>query len=415
MNAPATVPGGGPGGARNGGRERIFSDYVRAVAPGQEPDPGLFERTWRHLRGALRRELRRRGLWTAPPSFLGVYGYSSWRDPGALDDLTGGCYEFTFVVRLRSLRAQLRTKDNVDGLVFLNVRNFVHGLQRDHDPVGHRAYQVLERAVELAADEGLLSTPGAGRRLGGSSVLSFAAGAGEELTDAPPDGEERAHRQRVLAGLVEGWNTELLPGLVTARGRETEAVAADLARRLPEIAGAGLEAVHVSEVLGPLRRDLRQRWAQLLWQAQGDVAPRESVEAAAPADDEDGDAGFVQVLSLYRPPPSPERRAVERDTFRSLTDCVWRQVEGLEADDRTRGYLERFWQFLRTCVQESEAVPSQRKLSRFLDIPRDRFPELYDRLGAMVRRCREGLAAGAGREAARTGDDPRGNPEKEAS
>jgi len=32
----------------------------------------LFVRTWRALAKVLRHEMRRRGLWSAPPSFVGV-------------------------------------------------------------------------------------------------------------------------------------------------------------------------------------------------------------------------------------------------------------------------------------------------------------------------------------------------------
>src|SRR5436309_14649242 len=127
---------------------RVFTDYVRSLEPGGEPDPQRLATVRETLRGALRGELRRRGLWNAPPDYLGVYGSEGWED--ALEELLAECYAFVFVDRLRALQAQLRVKPNVDGLVFLNVRHFLHERQKEHDPVGSQVFEVLQSAVRCA-------------------------------------------------------------------------------------------------------------------------------------------------------------------------------------------------------------------------------------------------------------------------
>lgn len=382
--------------SRSGGRERIFTAYVRSLAPGAEPDREAFVRVFRTLAGVLRKELERRGLWRAPPSFLGVYGWASWDEPGALEDLTSACYGYTFVDRLRALRAQLEVKPNVDGLVFRNVRNFLFDRQRRHDPLGYRAWEVVRAAVEEALADGALHLVADGPPVDDDTVLAVHPGV--TVTPGEEDPAEAARRGAAVRGLVAQWTSELLPELVTARGRKRDAVAAALAARLPALAGEGVEVFRFRELLRPLRADLRECWAAMLWQAKGDLTPRHDVEArgatAAGGGDEEDDVGFVRVLRLSRPPPAPDRQVAERQSARRLTDCVSSAVEEADLDRRTRGYLETLWSFLRTCVADDEPVPSQRRMSDVLGIPRDRFRQLFGHLEEMVRRCRRLLGLG---------------------
>jgi hypothetical protein len=404
VNASASAPAAGPDGAGGDGPERLFTDFVRSLETGDQPCAELLDRVLRALRGVLRREMRRRSLMTAPPSFVGVVGWPGWQQPGALEDLTVSCYGYVFVDRLRALQAQLRVRDNIDGLVFRNVKNFLHDLQKANDPVGYRAYEVLRRAVESAAAAGGLRVEGE-EKLGGDSLCLFPAAA--LAAEDQPDTGERARRRQVMEQLTAQWNAELLPDLILARGKRRDEIAGELARRLPELAAEGVVAFRFRELLAHLRRDLRQRWAALLWQSKGtETAPREAVERPNAGRDDEADTGFVRVLHHYRPPQAADNAVAERQAFRKLTDCVSRLVEEHAADRRTRIYLDKLWQFIRTCVTASEPVPSRRKLSRFLDIPRDRMPGLHAVLVDALERCRDeqgaparrGLSGGPGGE-----------------
>ena len=224
------------------------------------------------------------------------------------------------------------------------------------------------------------STAGAGRA---------PANPGPAETEEPDTGE-RERRRRALAALVSQWNAELLPDLILARGRKRDEVARRLAARLPEAAEDGVPDFRFREVLALMRGDLRQRWASLLWQAGGaNQAHRDTVEVSSEGDE--GDTGFVRVLTLYHGEPEPGSELARRQRFRRLTDCVSREVESAPGKERVRAYLERLWQFLRSCAISSEQIPSKRKLASFLNIPRDRMPELHRTLAEYLRRCREAL------------------------
>ena len=380
---------------------RIFTEYLRSLDPrGEPPAPEAFDELWEALRTALASELRKRGLWDSPPSFLGVYGWPSWSAPGsalrahphrrddALEELLAECYVFIFVTRLESLKAHLKVKSNIDGLVFLNLRNFLHDRQQQHDPLGARVFEMLQSGVRRAVAAGELHVLAGDSKIKNDTVLGFT-----------PDSEPTAGLATGLYPLVEGWNDDLLPLLVTARGKAKEGVLTKLRRHFPELHAAGARSFRLKDVIDPLKNDVRRRWAARLERSEGETGL------------EDSDDEFASVVRLAH----PDTRIEERESFRKLADCVTASLEGLEVNEKTRAYLWTLWQYLGTyaadpddaachnlrpagavvvgrafgaTVAQAHELPSRRKLATLLGIPRDRLAGLYAILGELIRECR---------------------------
>jgi len=349
-----------PGRREETAAARVFTDFVRRLKPGVEPDPVRLAAVREILRGALTGELRRRGLWNAPPEYLGVYGRDSWED--GLEELLADCYTFIFVDRLRSLLAQLEVKENVDGLVFLDVRHFLHGRQKERDPLGAQVFEVCQSAVRAAVAAGELHVLAGDPRVRNETVLGFR-----------PDAEPKAPMSAGLRSLAARWNEELLPDLVTLRGRRQPDVVQRLRERLADLRVEGIEVFRFKELIDPLKADARARWAALFDQASGETAV-ERVE-----DD------TLQAVRLVRPDTSFE----ETQLFRRLVACVLEGIERLDVREATREYLSAFWQFLRAqAMTGPEGRLSDRRLEELLGIPRDRFKELRRILGRLLERCR---------------------------
>jgi hypothetical protein len=392
-------------------RARLFTEFIRMLAGGGDPlDGEVFAAVWEALRIALRAELRRRGLWSSPPSYLGIYGWCSWEQVGeasggggpamaraaeradALEDLAAGCYTFIFVDRFRSLAAQLRIKPDVEGLVQLGIRHFLHEQQRKHDPLGYRIFAVTRAAVRAALGRGELTVIGGDPRVRNDTILAFtAAGSAGAATPAVVPRVE-------VQALAQSWNDELLPDLVTAPGRALEEVAERLSHCLSDLRRHGIRRFRFKDLIDPLKRDVRSRWAALLLQDGTLAAGR--------------DAGSSSELAAERPDRDLERQA----SFASLTRGVAAAVGRLETDARTRDYLARLWEFLSARAARDdesagganpahpadqaadpgrgdamgEAALSHRKVARLLGIPRERLPDLYLTLGLLVQECRAG-------------------------
>jgi hypothetical protein len=374
----------------------VFTEHVRLLAGGRPLDEGSLAPLWSALRAALRGELLRRGLWESPPAYLGIYGWDTWEAPGetgqgALEELLFECYSYIFVQRLRGLQAQLAVKPNIDGLVFLNIRHFLHERQREHDPLGSQVFEVLRSAVRLAIAEGTLHVLSGDEGVRNDTVLGFS-----------PEARSPVASREEIAALVPSWNDDLLPDLVTLRGQRQEEVVRRLRERLPDLRREGFAAFSFKDLIGPLKVDVRKRWVAILDQSQGEAVPQDG-----------GEEGRSRVRVV-----SPDQQVEERQLFRWLVDCVLTGLKNLDTGEKTREYLMTLWQFVRLQASEGEGIvapdsrlgqllreardeerPSMRRLAEQLRIPRERLPGLYETLGSLLERCR---AASVGRIAVRS-------------
>jgi hypothetical protein len=372
----------------------VFTAFVRRQQGAETPDAALLHDAWNALQAALGAELKRRGLWHNPPAYVGVYGHDRWDaeetvgDPishawcrtrptqSALEELVTDCWAYVFSDRMRSLKLQLQEKDNIDGLVVRNVKNFLYERQKEHDPIGFRIFEQVKGAMADAISRRVLYVLGGDPRIRNNTVLGFEPSTGFRLP---------AHD---LGPTVVRWNDELLPGLVTAKGRRETEVLARLDRLLLELPKHGIHCFRFRDLVDPLKNDARQRWAAFL--AREDSAG--TVECAP-------DQIKVQRQAL------PDSAAESRQSLEHLSRCVSASIDRLEVDPRTRGYLASIWSYLRQHYggatageladakaghddETEDGLPSNRQLSQRLQIPRERLPKLRATLQQLVAKCR---------------------------
>ncbi|HXU47260.1 MAG TPA: hypothetical protein VN783_17165, partial [Thermoanaerobaculia bacterium] len=309
-------------------RRRVWSDYVRTAAAGKTPEEAEVREVLRSLGAALKGELRRRGLWDSPPGYVGVYGWERWEEgeeegtvrafdhrSGALEELRAECFAFVFVDRLRALAAQLRQKDNIDGLVILNIKNFLYERQRECDPLGARVFDSLWRAVRAAVDAGELRILEGDLKVRNDTLLAF---------EATADAEGRPAEE--IGRVAVRWVDQLLPDLVTARGRHQDAVVERLRGFLPELWDAGVLAFRFRDLIDPMKAAVRARWAAEL--------ERSEERLGLGVIDKPGETGAPR--EAVEPILAPRLPFEERDRFRALVACVLEALARLPIDERTR-------------------------------------------------------------------------------
>jgi hypothetical protein len=339
-----------------------FTDYLEILEEDMEPpNPGVFNGLLGTLRRALVYEMRRRALWQAPPRYLGILGGGSWDERELLEELLLDCYEFVFVRRLPGLKKQRMVRPNVDGLVFLAIRSFLHETQKRHDPLGFRVFQMAQAAVLLLLEKKKLHRLGGDARVRCDTVLAFAP------WPSPDVGREVDLRPQ-----VESWNAWLIHDLVAAHHRGP--VIERLAEAVASLSHEGFEVFRFQDLVEPLKADVRARW-----------------QALAPHLDK-GENPTLDAMML----PGADYEA--RQQLNQLLRCTSQGLESLEVREKTRDYLQRLWLFLRQWALEAagpeastDHAPSDARLGELLGIPRARLPKLRNTLGEIVQSCRQGV------------------------
>lgn len=338
----------------------VYTEYVTSLGEnGKPPTLETYEEVCRELLGDLKRELRRRGLSTAPPRFLG-FAEAEWtRD--AFDDLVQDLYVFNFVERFRKLRIHSKTKSNIRGLVIRNIRNRLHELQTLADPIGYKVFERLRAALMLLIKKKtLIVLRNPHRTIGKETVLGFGPVNVEvELDD---DFETK----------VRVWNDELLPGIITAPSRLVPGIIERLAEHVVGLRESDVRAFRFHDLVDPMKNDIRRR-----------------LQAAEIGADSHTREGGMMIPIVY---PDDEPDGAKR--FRLLLKCVSDSIERLD-QSRERREVWDLWNFVRGHVQDEAAddlwLLSNVQLGQLTGINRKRLPKLFERLGELVRPCRSGL------------------------
>jgi len=264
----------------------------------------------------------------------------------------------------------------VRGLVLRNLRNFLTERQKESDPIGYLVFEQTCKAARQAIDAGdvaILNAPPAETERGdvdGATLLGFGSGL------APVADEEQ------LDEIVPSWSGDLFPDLVTAQTNAVREAIGSLARHLAELRDAGVEAFRLGDLVGALKRDLRRRWEAKVAEELGEAGKEDLAPESPPT-------------AILR----PEDELAEEQRLALIVRCVTRRIARLAPGD-LRESLWKIWPFVRSCAADGVKRPAWTEISRELGISRKRLPQLYARLGEIVRQCREklGRPAKAARE-----------------
>jgi hypothetical protein len=335
-----------------------FTDHFRRLEATRVPGEAFLAAMGKALRGRLHRA----GLWDQPPAYLGYTEFRNWGEAFADGDAVAApaldCYLEAVVRRYDSLRDHLQKKDNIDGLIHLNIDRFILGRQRKHDPVGYSAFKNLEAALEEMALAGEVTAEGRDRdRLCNGTLIRF------------PDGVSLTVREQ-LEGALSGspsWE-QALPRQVKI-GRGAQRLLLDCLRTLP---ASGVAAFRLGDLAGVLKDRARHVHAQRNRPPESEVMP----EARA-------DQSVCELIRIVQPDPGYEE---DREGLELLLRRLGEAIEASDLQERTRTGLRHLLEELSHHAETDEEIPSCAELARRLGVRRTTLWDHLQRLRELAER-----------------------------
>jgi hypothetical protein len=335
-----------------------FTEHFRRLETTRRPDELFLAALGKALRGRLRHA----GLWDQPPAFLGYDEFRNWADAfadgDAVADPTLDCYLEAVVRRYDSLADQLRKKDNIDGLIYLNVKRFILERQKKHDPIGYSAFKNLEAVLEkMAADKQVSAEQRVEGRLRNESLVLF------------PSGERIASREQLEEALSTGpqWDQALPRQVKIGEGAQRLLLAS--LTTLPE---AGVAAFRLGDLVNVLKDRVRHIHAQRNRPSDSEVVPETRTNQS-----------ICELIRIVRPDPGYEEG---RENLQHLLRRMRNAIDLLDAQERTRTGLRHLLDELSCHAETDEEIPSWAELSRRLGVRRTTLWDHLERLRELAKR-----------------------------
>lgn len=329
-----------------------FTDHVRTFGRDCDPEACVLPR----LEKLLKQRMRRRGLLSLPPGFLG-YGAPTWEADGAWEDIVVDCYLFALVRRIEGLRNQLRVRPNIDGLITRNVDNFLFERQSRRDPIGYAVFENLESAVADLATSGKASVAGIEEgRLHCAAIVRLGAAS---AASTPCEAE----RLRQAVADAAGWG-DALAHLVTTSDGGREWMIGFLNR----IEAVGMGCFRVSDLVSAIAVPARDDWA---------------AKNALPAS-ELGYEGQDEAQRLVRL-VWPDDGTDTTDVFEMLKRVVPERIANEQQARVRKGLTAVFEEWIKTIEDEGVGRPNQAELARRLTMSAKTLSDYLQRLRAILR------------------------------
>ncbi len=218
----------------------VFTRYVQF--PSGEHTEGFNQAVRRILIG----QMRRRGLYSSSPRFLGMVEWQSW-ETAALDELTAQA-RLWLIKRIPFLKGRLQCKEpKIESNIRLMLADFLTTLQKKFDPIGYRIYEMVRAAVDLLIRRECLIPGGGEERIRNDTLLAVSHEAALEYVE------------RDMSDHAAKWNDDLLVALLTADGKEKDKAVRSLADRVQQLPDQGVRAFRFKDLADAMKKDGRKK------------------------------------------------------------------------------------------------------------------------------------------------------------
>ncbi len=303
----------------------------------------------------LQQELRRRGIFGRPPSYLGYSG-KDWLDPLASEEASHDCYCFAVLHKLQLLKTLAAAGKNIDGFVHLNIRHFVTEKQEKHDPIGYKLFKNLQATLKATVEKGLLNPDGNPDPYTADTVFTR-PGPGVD----PVEGE--ILREALLGDveLAEDMRRRPKPILITL-GQGAQLLLGGCVNRLVQ---SGIKSFRL--------RDLKDCLLQII---SDEGLTRQTVIASQVGSANDDQGDFLDAFRTIRAKPRYEEIEGFKNLVAEVHDCIDELARRAEIKQR----LHLVFETIVGQIVAAEEPDSQAELGRNLEISPSTIGEYFQAL-----------------------------------
>jgi DNA-binding transcriptional regulator YiaG len=317
---------------------------------------------------ALRAEMNKRGLWNAPPAWLGYKEWSRWDEnrfneklnshlseyPDAFTDLLFACYTTAIIEPLSNLQAHLKISDNIDSLVFRNINWFITHLQKT-DRLGYYVALHAIDAVQCAIDKGIFVPTELNHKgkVGNKTLLTVSS------SDTSTTPSENAFILEVLRNNPSWKDIRLkLAG-------KTQSVQEPLCEIICQLTESGILCFRFKALVDAMKEDVRVAKDKDDAERLAKTTALAENTAIEELDDESS-----QIVQLIEPDTTEE----EYESFLDLVKQVKEAIDRLKCNKSKKGkknVRERLHQLFAEIVdslEREDIVPPQAQFARLLNI-----------------------------------------------
>ena len=315
-----------------------FATYIKNLDINNYPPKALLN----GIAQILRSNMRKRGLWNAPPVWLGYSDWENWNQDGAFNDLLLDCYLEVVVKRLDSLQNAIMKFDNIDGLIIRNVNNFLTDQQKSNNPINYGVAVNVKKAIQLAIESEKLIVQDLDKngKIQDSTLLSFSSTQTTSTTDE--------------ISLLDCLRRNKAWAEIRLKlARKSAGIQTKFCEIVCDLANCGIQSFVFKELHERVKTEVRQYNEHLNYQT-------------SPIDDFKDEAllGVVELDITHE----------DWESWKSLVNQVEKRI-AQEPQKRVRERLEKIFREYVNYSKTDEPVPSQAEMARRLGIPSSTFSE----------------------------------------
>ena len=298
---------------------------------------------------ALCNRMRWNGLSNGLPKWIG-YPFAEWKERGAFDALLVDSVDYAIVKKFTRLRSTSKKYDNIDYLVYNNIKFFLLGRQRHCDPIGYAVAKNAQFAVQQAVQQGVFTAQKLNNRgkVHNETILTVSANGSSEDT------------LKTALVKIEKWG-EIQLKLVKMR----KPVQAELYQVFCQLAEqADISSFKFGDLAKIMKDEVRSAW-----HSSNVILEGEELGIDAPEDNDDLDQIVYQLdkVKIIKFDTTYE----QWESWKALIKLINDDIYYIDYKEKIRQRISEEFQFIVNLIEEDQEPVSQAQLAKYLKIPKN--------------------------------------------